>query len=83
MSQADKMLKVLADNTGIWCGMPLLCEMGGSLNCHSRIADLRKRGIIIENRVERQPDGTNKSWYRIPQSTEWLTENLNCIRYYA
>lgn len=63
-SQATAILGVLVEHRGSWVSMPLLARLSGSLNVHSRVADLRKRGEQIEHRNER--DGrTVRSFYRV------------------
>lgn len=64
VSQADLILRQLQATPGIWVAMPTLCAVSGSFNCHSRIADLRKRGHHIEWRGERF-EGHTLSFYRI------------------
>lgn len=62
-SQCDRILEELVQHHGEWVPMPRLSEISSSLNVHSRIADLRKRGHIIEVRVEGQRP--RKSSYRL------------------
>lgn len=66
-SQADKILQRLqaAKDFDGWVPMPILSEASGAYAVHSRIAELRRRGHRIENRIERRDDGTRLSWYRI------------------
>ena len=66
-SQADKILSFLQMRAGSWVGMPQLGMASGSWNVHSRISDLRKRGCNIAQKTERQPDGTNHSFYQLNQ----------------
>lgn len=49
-SQCDIILAELKRNANQWVPMPHLASVSGSLNIHSRIADLVKRGNQIENR---------------------------------
>ena len=52
---------------GGWRSMPALSAASGSFNVHSRIAELRRKGVRIECRVEHRP-GTAQgkvSWYRL------------------
>lgn len=53
-SQCDAILAKLEDCRGEWVPMPELVECSGSYNVHSRIADLRKRGIDIQHRNARR-----------------------------
>ena len=64
-SQADKILGMLQAAGGGWVPMPNLHWASGSLNVHSRIADLRKRGRVIEQKTERTDAGTNNSFYKL------------------
>lgn len=66
-SQADKILKRLesARTFGGWVPMPTLSDASGAYAVNSRVAELRKRGYVIENKVTRQQDGTRMSWYRL------------------
>lgn len=52
-SQADIILETLKQNEGTWISMPSLASLSGSMNVHSRISDLTKRGYIIKNRTLR------------------------------
>jgi hypothetical protein len=45
--------------------MPDLVEASKGYAVHSRIAELRRRGHVIENQVERRPDGKRVSRYRL------------------
>lgn len=40
-------------------------KISGAYAVHSRIAELRRRGHRIENRIEQRDDGTRLSWYRL------------------
>lgn len=44
----------LNERIGVWVTMPDLWRCSGSMNVHSRISDLRKSGMIIENRKKRE-----------------------------
>lgn len=46
-----------------WIEAPLCMEVGG-LAFNQRIQELRKAGMDIENKTERQPNGRTFSWYR-------------------
>lgn len=48
-SQCDIILCELKRHANQWVPMPHLASVSGSLNIHSRIADLAKRGHRIEN----------------------------------
>ena len=64
-SQADRILERLQFTSEAWVGMPDLAKVSGAYAVHSRIAELRRRGHRIENRIERSADGTRLSWYRL------------------
>lgn len=49
-SQCAAILERLAQTPGQWVSMMELHLVSGSMNVHSRIADLRARGAIIEQR---------------------------------
>lgn len=53
-----------------WVPMPILSNVSGSYAVNSRVAELRKRGHRIENKLTRQQDGTRLSWYRIVTEVE-------------
>jgi hypothetical protein len=53
ISQADKILASLQLHSGSWVGLIHLAAISGSMAVHSRIADLRARGLTIEHRNER------------------------------
>ena len=64
-SQATKILQRLTATGGIYVAMPELAQFSGAYAVHSRIAELRKRGHVIENRTQKAKDGTRLSWYRL------------------
>ncbi len=65
-SQADIILGRLELKRGEWVSMPYLVQESGSYNVHSRISDLRARGITIEHRNEREKGNRMvKSFYRV------------------
>jgi hypothetical protein len=63
-SQCAIILTRLLDTPNEWVEMPELCRISDSLNAHSRIADLRKRGHTIENKTE-TINGKKHSFYRL------------------
>lgn len=65
-SQCDRILAVLTRDAGMWVSMARLHVSSGSMNVHSRIADLRKRGHRIDHKNER-PKGRTAihSFYRL------------------
>jgi hypothetical protein len=64
-TQCAAILEALAANRGRWVPMPELVATSGSFNVHSRIADLRKRGHVIEQRNARHGTAVH-SFYRLP-----------------
>lgn len=64
-TQTERIYRILRSARG-WVGMPRLARNSGSWNVHSRIADLRARGLEIENRIQRRPGTTTLlSFYRL------------------
>jgi biotin operon repressor len=53
ISQCDKILASLHLHSGRWVSVVHLASISGSMAVHSRISDLRARGINIEHRNER------------------------------
>lgn len=64
-SQATKILQRLTATANTFVGMPELAHFSGAYAVHSRIAELRKRGHVIQNRTQKAKDGTRMSWYRL------------------
>lgn len=64
-SQCGKILKLLRRFRYAWIDMPWLSRFSGCYAIHSRIADLRRLGFNIENKVERGERSQCKSWYRL------------------
>lgn len=63
-SQCELIMDVLVVEKGKWVGMPTLAHFSGAYAVHSRVAELRKRGHVIEQRSER--DGRKvRSFYRL------------------
>lgn len=67
-SQANKILARLKSAQGRWVTMPGLSAISGAYAVHSRVAELRKRGHRIENRIEQRDNGTRLSLYRLVES---------------
>lgn len=65
-TQNDLILARLQETPGEWVAMPELCAAADSLNCHTRINDLRDAGHVVENYQE-YVAGTRrrKSYYRL------------------
>lgn len=70
-SQSDAILALLRARQD-WVPMPELARESGSLNVHSRIADLRRRGFTVENRQQVGQDGVRLSWYKLGIRCEHL-----------
>lgn len=68
-SQCEKILDYLQERVGQEVSMYQLYLVSGAMACHSRIADLRKRGHRITNRTERLKDGTRASYYTLHEGT--------------
>lgn len=66
-SQCEAMEELLKKRSGEWVSMLELAAASGSMNVHSRVSDLRHRGMSIENRSDRE-DGRVKSFYRYTPS---------------
>lgn len=69
ISQCDLIQALLLIHQGDWVPMPDLARVGagcasGFCMVHSRVADLRKRGLSIDQRSERR-DGKTHSFYRL------------------
>jgi len=64
-SQKEKILKELSRVWGQWVEMPVLWRVSGAFAVHSRIADLRRDGYVIEHKNEWSEDGVCKSFYRL------------------
>lgn len=69
MSQCSSILRALQESGGSWCDMPYLCRISGSLNVHSRAAELRKRGYGIECKITQSKDAQKHSCYRLIESS--------------
>ena len=54
LSQCDRILAELESKRGQWVPMPDLARIAGGYAVHSRIAELRKRGHLIEAMQERR-----------------------------
>ena len=63
-SQCDRILAALQAAPGEWVSLITLTQVSGSYAVHSRIADLRKRGHLIENDAP-LVDGQCHSSYRL------------------
>lgn len=64
-SQCSRIKAALEKRAGEWVAMTDLWRESGAFAVHSRIADLRKRGLRIDHRNEIQPDRSIHSFYRL------------------
>lgn len=64
-SQCDRIEAVLRSRIGEWVPMPELWRASGAMAVHSRISDLRKRGLDIEHRNEVAAGRVTHSFYRL------------------
>lgn len=64
IAQSNLILQHLVRNYDEWVPMTDLVRISGAYAVHSRIAELRKRGHSIDNRVERSIKPYH-SWYRL------------------
>lgn len=66
-TQTDRILRMLNEHRGTFVPMTELASIGGCFAVHSRIADIRKRGVPVENRQRHDKQtGRRLSYYRIP-----------------
>jgi hypothetical protein len=64
LSQNEIIAQRLTEKRGEWVSMPDLSAASGSYVVHSRISDLRKKGLQIESRTERHGK-KNHSFYKL------------------
>jgi hypothetical protein len=62
-SACDRLAAYFKAQPNVWISGVDLARVGGLLAWRTRASDLRKRGMVIENRVEHH-DGTVRSFYR-------------------
>jgi hypothetical protein len=65
-SQCDLILELLAAANGRWVSMIDLHRVSGSMAVHSRIADLRERGLQVEQHSVRKGRSVHSSYRLIP-----------------
>ena len=65
-SQCDLILELLSASNGRWVSMIDLHRVSGSMAVHSRIADLRERGLHIEQHSVRKGRSVHSSYRLIP-----------------
>ncbi len=70
-TQRDRILDLLRSREGEWVALPQILDLHiGQYN--ARILELRRAGIEIENKTERDQAGVTHSWYRIPKKHQQL-----------
>lgn len=70
ISQCDKILASLQLHSGMWVSIVHLAAISGSMAVHSRISDLRARGINIEHRNKRVGRMIHSSYRLIPTACQ-------------
>lgn len=75
MSDSDFMLQVLQERPGVWVSQMEIVRRseqarGCGMTVHSRASDLRNRGLVVENRIERNEHGRAVSFYRLVPLSE-------------
>ena len=64
MTLNDRLAAYFTAHPNQWIDGMELARIAGSYAWRSRCADLRKRGMVIENRQRTLPNGTKRSDYR-------------------
>jgi len=64
-SQCDRIGARLMASPGQWVAMTELWQVSGAFAVHSRVSDLRRSGMVIEQKNEHRADGTIHSFYRV------------------
>jgi hypothetical protein len=64
LSQNELIETRLTEKRGQWVPMPELSQLSGSYVVHSRVSDLRKKGLQIESKTE-QHGKTKHSFYKL------------------
>ena len=64
LTQNDRILTRLCQAVGDWVSLPDLVACSGAYAVHSRVADLRKAGYVIEQESVRRA-GKVHSFYRL------------------
>lgn len=69
-TQAEAIFAELRRRPGAWVAMPRLYRVSGAFAVHSRIAELRSDGHVIDNHVQRGRRGERSlSFYRLTTTT--------------
>jgi hypothetical protein len=64
-TQNGRLRELFLARPGEWLSMVELGQAIGAWAVHSRVADLRRQGLAIENRIEVAADGKRLSYYRL------------------
>lgn len=64
-SQCDRIQAALEAKRGQWVAMPDLWRASGAFAVHSRISDLRKKGLDITQESHRDQAGLVHSFYKL------------------
>ena len=62
MTLNDKLEAFFRECPNVWIDGMALAKVAGSYAWRSRCADLRKRGMVIENRQQRHTDAEGRTW---------------------
>jgi hypothetical protein len=62
-TQRELILRELLSSTEDWVPMPRLAEVSGAYAVHSRVAELRRKGFVIDCRLKGYRP--RKSFYRL------------------
>jgi hypothetical protein len=79
-TQRGRILNLLRSANGAWVPLPEIMRCAAQYN--TRILELRRSGLTIENRTE-EINGVKHSWYRLikskapPPSEDWYTRQTN------
>lgn len=65
MTQNKLIYQVLSANRKKWVSILVLHKVSHSLSIATKISQLRAKMLDIENKQERQKNGTIHSWYRL------------------
>jgi hypothetical protein len=69
MTYTDKLEAFFRDRPMQWTDGLIIGEIAGVYGWRSRISDTRKRGLNIQNKQLKRPDGSIRSLYRyVPES---------------
>ena len=63
----DKMARHFRLTPNVWIDVMELAQIGGIGGWRTRVSEARHRGLNIQQRLIRWPDGRNRSQYRLVQ----------------